>query len=367
MFFFWLFLLISYLAALAARHYPIRSKGGLGQPLPNPMGYIVPAVLLTVFAGLRNSIGDTYFYMHSYRLMGILGKPEIHFSGHESFFDFFQNILFDITKDPQMLIFITAAVSCIPAIFIIYKYTKLYEMGILLFVLTAYYSNSFNGIKQYVAAGVILLGTRYLFGEERWDWLKFMLFVLVAYKIHSTAIVMIPLYFLVRQRAWSLISMLTIVGSIFLLLAMDIVIPNMMGIIENSPYSEYSRIGWFTSGIASGSNIFRLPFVALPVVLSFFSLDKLRYLGKKGDAVINLSILNLAFYIISLYNWIFARFAIYTSIFMILLICWLIEDTFRKKDRPVAYAIAVAVYSVYFYTQYFTVQSYTSNYLKDVF
>ena len=367
MFFFWLFLLISYFTALAARRYPIRSKGGLGQPLPNPLGYIVPAVLLTVYAGLRNTIGDTYYYMHSYRLLGILGKPEVRFSGHESFFDYFQNFMFDLTKDPQMLIFITAAISCIPVIYIIYKYTKLYELGILLFVLTAYYTNSFNGIKQYVAAGIVLLGTRYFFGEERWDWLKFMLFVLIAYKVHSTAIVMVPVYFLARQRAWSFVSVLAIVGSIFLLLAMDMIIPSMMGYIETSQYSEYSSVGWFTNGIASGSSIFRLPFVALPVVLSFFSLDKLRHLGKKGDVVVNLSILNLAFYIISLYNWIFARFAIYTSIFLILLICWIIENAFRKRDRNIAYAITAAIYSVYFYTQFFTVQEYSSNYLKGVF
>jgi len=331
------------------------------------LGYIVPAVLLTVYAGLRNTIGDTYYYMHSYRLLGILGKPEVRFSGHESFFDYFQNFMFDLTKDPQMLIFITAAISCIPAVYIIYKYTKLYELGILLFVLTAYYTNSFNGIKQYVAAGIILLGTRYFFGEEKWDWLKFMLFVLIAYKIHSTAIVMVPVYFLARQRAWSFVSILAIVGSIFLLLAMDMIIPSMMGFIETSQYSEYSSVGWFTNGIASGSSIFRLPFVALPVVLSFFSLDKLRCLGKKGDVAVNLSILNLSFYIISLYNWIFARFAIYTSIFLILLICWIIENAFRRRDRSIAYAITVATYSVYFYTQFFTVQEYSSNYLKGVF
>ena len=65
----WVMTTILCMIAAACRRAPLRRPGGLGQPLPNPMAVILPIIFYTVFVALRKTIGDTYFYMHSFNLM----------------------------------------------------------------------------------------------------------------------------------------------------------------------------------------------------------------------------------------------------------------------------------------------------------
>ena len=58
----------------------------------------------------------------------------------------------------------------------------------------------------------------------------------------------------------------------------------------------------------------------------------------------------MALYIISTYNWIFARFAIYTSVYYIILLAWVAYNGVQKKDRGVYYAVCVILY--YYYSTY---------------
>src|SRR5665647_3426317 len=115
-------LIICYIAALFSRRYPTKEKGGLGQNVPNLIGFIVPAVLFTAFSGLRNNMGDTYFYIHSYNLLpDDMPIPKI--SEKEYLFNCLQFTIRQITDKPQLLIFAGAVLSCVPVIYIVYKYS----------------------------------------------------------------------------------------------------------------------------------------------------------------------------------------------------------------------------------------------------
>ncbi len=355
--------IISYLAALFSKLYPINRQGSIGQPLPNPMGFIVPAVLFSAFSGLRRNLGDTDMYIYSYERMNPDTMEAVHFefSGGTAY-NVLQYYCRLKTDDPTLLIFITAVISCVPVIYIIYKYSCPYEVGIYLYVTTSYFSFSMNGIRQYMAASILLLASKYLFSEKKTDFLKYFAFVLIAWLLHESALIMIPIYFVVRRRAWSLFTIAMLIGTILATLLFDTFLPQFLGALEDTSYSQYAENGWFTSGNETGSNIIRVAVLVVPIALAYMQRKRLwDILGRKMDIMVNLSIINLMFYILSLYNWIFARLAIYTSIYAVILITWLIVYGFQREDGKKIYWGSVALYAVYFYFVRYSVDAYRSS------
>jgi transmembrane protein EpsG len=356
-------LIVSYIAAIFSRRYPMRKNGGLGQNLPNPVGFAVPAVLFTAFSGLRNNLGDTYYNMHSYNLLtNDMPRPSI--TEKEFLYNYLIYILHQITDKPQLLIFIGAVFSCIPVIYIIYKYSVAYELSIFLFVATSYYTFSFNGMRQYMAAGILLLGTKYLFSQDKKAWLKYAIFVIIAALFHSSAIIMLPIYFVVRRKAWSVTTFAVVFVSMVATLLFDAILPQFLNLVAQSDFSIYNESGWFTNGEETGSSIVRVLVVLIPIFIAYLSKKQIKQLGKTGDILVNLAVVNFCFYLISLYNWIFARFAIYTGIYYIILLTWLIMNSFKRKDRNLLYILCIILYIGYFWVVRYSIVGYASNYFK---
>lgn len=354
-------LIISYIAALFSRHHPIRVNGGLGKKLPHPIGFIVPAVLFTTFSGLRNNLGDTFYNIHSFQLLA-KDMPMPRLGEKEILYRYLQYFLRHISDNPQNLIFICAIFSCIPVIYILYKYSDSYELSIFLYVGTSFYTFSFNGMRQYMAAGIILMGTKYLFSQEKKAWFKFSIFVIIAAMIHSSAIIMIPIYFIVRRKSWSVTTIAIIFVSILVTLLFDSFLPQFLNMISQSDFSIYEQTGWFTNGAESGSSLIRVIVMLLPLIIAYLSKERLKQLGKTGDILVNLAVVNFCFYMISLYNWIFARLAIYTGCYFIVLLSWLITNSFKRKDKKIVYFACIVLYCLYFWNVRYSIIGYESNY-----
>lgn len=360
----WGITIFSWILANLSQRYPIKKRGALGQPLPSPFGAIIPALVFTVFAGLRSTAGDTYYYIHSY--LSISDNPSypalsLDYGGLG--YDFLQVLIRRITPEYWPLIMLTSALSIIPVIIILYRFAYPFDLAIFLYVTTGYFSLSMNGIRQYVATGILLLGTKYLFSIKKGDWVKFLLFILAAYFFHKSAIIMIPLYLLVRRPAWKPITFAMLFGSVVALVFFDMLMPSFLGALEESSYSNYAENGWFTSGKEGGSNALRVIVAAVPVVLAYIYRKRMKFLGPAGDILINLNFVHMAFYVISLYNWIFARLAIYTSVYFIILLVWVFQLAFDPKDKPTVYFVMIILFSIYFSYLYYTVEGYSSEIL----
>ncbi len=352
---------VSYITAAITKVYA-RRPGCLGQPKPNVLGFILPAALFTTFSGLRNGLGDTYYYIYSYSLLDpkeMSGSPWKLEGG--IMYNVMQHYCRLRSDDPTLLIFLTAIISCVPAVYIIYKYSNPYELGVYLYVTTSYFTFSMNGIRQYMAAGVLLLATKYLFSDNKKDFIKYLLFVMIAWLFHESALIMIPVFFIARRRAWSWLTLVMLVSTAIITFMFDLILPTFLDVLENTSYSEYANNNWFTSGEEAGSNIIRVAVLLVPLVLAYFQRERLKTLGRYGDVMINMSVMNLLFYILSLYNWIFARLAIYTSIFPILLITWLIVVGFKRENRSLVYWSTIGLYAMYFYNVRYSVIHYTSD------
>lgn len=357
----WVMTILMCLIAAACRRAPLRRPGGLGQPLPNPIAVILPIVFFTVFAALRRTVGDTFYYMHSFNLLGDDNPVTIEiFFG--SMFNFFQNIIRNLTDDPQWLVAFSAVFSIPVPFIILYKYCPRFEMAIFMFVAFSYLGGAMNGMRQYMAASIVLLATKYLFSEKKTDFIKYAVIILLAYCMHNSAIIMLPLYFVVRRRAWQTSSFLLILGSVVGVVLFDAVLPGFLSAVEQTSFAEYAENGWFTSGKEGGSSLIRVLFIAYPLVIAYLNRERLKMLGRKGDILVNIIFIDVAIYIIALYNWIFARLAIYLAIYFIIFTVWVINYAVRPKDRSVYVFVTVLVYFLYSRMDSFMIATYESDY-----
>lgn len=357
----WVATIIMCAVAAACRRAPLRRPGGLGQPLPNPVAVILPIAFFTVFVACRKTIGDTFFYMHSFNLMPDYNpvKIEYFFTG---MFGFFQNIIRNMTDEPQWLIAFASVFSIPVPLIILYKYCPRFEMAIFMFVAFSYLGGAMNGMRQYMAASIVLLGTKYLFSMKKGDFIKYAIFVLLAYCMHNSAIIMLPLYFVVRRRAWQLSSYLITLGSVILVIVFDTILPTFLSVLEQTSYSNYSENGWFTSGQEGGSSLIRLIFTLYPLVVAFLNKDRLKMLGHIGDILTNIAFVEAAIYIISIYNWIFARIAIYLSIYFMLFTIWVVNYAVKPKDRTLFVLLTIFIFFLYSRMDSFTISMYESDY-----
>lgn len=357
----WVATIIMCMIAAACRKAPLRRPGALGQPLPNPIAVILPIIFFTIFAGLRRTVGDTYFYMHSFELMGDSNPVNLSIFV-SSMFSFFQNIIRNLTDDPQWLIMFSAVFSLPIPLIILYKYCPRFEMAIYMFVAFTYLGGSMNAMRQYMAAAIVLLGTKYLFSMKKGDFIKYAVIILLAYCMHNSAIIMIPVYFVVRRRAWQLSSYIIILGSVIGVIVFDAILPSFLSALEQTSYSNYSENGWFTSGTEGGSSLIRALFMLYPIVIAFFNKERIRMLGHIGDILVNISFIIAAIYVISIYNWIFSRLAVYMYIYFIIFIVWLVNYGVKPRDRTLYVTMTFLVYFVYSRMDSFTISSYISDY-----
>ncbi len=338
---------ISMLGAVFGQAVPGRKKNALGKFKPNILGFIIPATIMILYSGLRNNIGDTIYYIHSYKLLEEIGGTKPVWGQNAYLFELLQYILIKLDFEYSFFIFLCSAFTLFSFMWIIYNFSANYTIAVFLLFTTGIYVSTMNGIRQYIATGIILLGTHYLFSEKKTDFIKFLLLVVIASLFHSSAVIMIPIYFLCRRRAWSAPAMISVIVGVAGLLFITMFLPSFLTILEDTSYSGYAD-GWFTDGQEGGASLLRVLFNCMPTVLAAVFSKQVRRFGPVADILINISLVHSAIFILALYNWIFARFAFYTGPYVVLLMAIIIVTVLRsEKYRFFAFALFVA-YFIFF-------------------
>ncbi|MBD2872045.1 EpsG family protein [Paenibacillus arenilitoris] len=349
----WLSLTAVFLFALSARYFAAPAGAGQIYVHPNKILAAAAAATLVLVSGLRNNIGDTFLYMHGY-VVNDFAWPNV-LQEKDLGFGILQMLLKQITGDPQILLFTTALVTNALIVIVMYKYARMFEISLYVYITSGAFVVSMNGLRQFLAAAIVFAATKALF-EGKWK--VFMPVVLFASLFHQSALVMIPLYFIVRRKAWT--------GATFGLLAVAIAIvigfnqfsELFFAAIQNTQYAHYQN---FEEG---GASVIRVLVYAVPLVIAYWGREKLRHIFPKSDVFVNLSIIGIVLMIISTQNWIFARMTIYFNLYQLVLIGWLVK-LFREKDQKFVYFGIIAFYLLFFYFENVITLGirYTSNYL----
>ena len=242
------------------------------------------------------------------------------------------------------MIFVTGIITTILNLWTIRKYCKdsYFELAIFVYVASGYYLVTMNGIRQSLAASIIFAGTSFIL---RGEFKKYLFLCILMTTFHTSALVMIPAYYVVRNEAWSKriyqLLILFLIGMVLYEPLMEIIY-NLLG---NSKYADYQN---FNEG---GSNILRVIVFAIPVILSYIKRDKLKE-WSYANIFVNMSLISFLIMGFSLYNWIFARFTIYFQIYSFVLLAYIIKNCFEKSEKRLIYYGFLVCYFLFFIYEY---------------
>lgn len=333
----WLTLVFVFAMSLMARYFAAPAVVEAAYIQPNKILAAIAGFSLALVAGLRNNIGDTFFYMHSYKVNDFSWQAVI--QGKDLGFNILQILLKEISDDPQILVLSTALVTNLLIVIVLYKYTRLYELSLFVYITSGAFIVSMNGIRQFLAAAIVFAATKSLV-EGKWK--TYMLVVLFASLLHQSALIMLPLYFIVRRKAWTGITFAFLLLAVLIVMGFSYFSDILFAALKDTQYGEYKT---FNEG---GASIIRVLVYAVPLIIVYFGRNKLKEIFPDSDIFVNISILGLVLLIISTQNWIFARMSIYFSLYHLVLLGWLVK-LFRPKDQKLVYIAIIFFYLCYFY------------------
>jgi transmembrane protein EpsG len=356
----WINLAIVFILAYFSRYFSVTTTLHNSIVLIKPNKILIVGVIVwfVIVSGLRGStIGDTEAYRHAYIINNFTW--DYIKSQKDIGFQILQMLLKNYTNDPQIMIFITALITNLLILSVFYKYSRMIELSVFVYVTSGFFITSMNGIRQCLAAAIIFAATKYLLEG---NWKRYFLVVIFASFFHQTALILLAVYFIVRRKAWTKVTLLLILMAIFIVIGFNEFSQILFSALQDTQYGGYKD---FSEG---GANIIRVAVGGAPVIIAFIGREKLRTIMPKSDYIVNLCIIGLVFMIISTQDWIFARFSIYFDLYQYILISWIVKLFHEKSQRLVYFAIILCFLAYHYYDSVIIMDiNYLSDFLTPLF
>lgn len=292
---------------------------------------IIVSIPMICVAGFRWKVGTdfnvyyTYFSeIPNYTLNVLLGSTYSDVIPFERGFSLIIYIIGIINKEPQFIIFVMSMLTIGIIVYSLRKYSKHFGLSIYLYITTMMYYSSFNGIRQWLASALIFFAFKYL---TRREWKKYLLFIIVASTIHISALIMIPIYFIVNFKPFGKKIIITIIICIIVLMLLEPILSNLQFIVSDTRYEGYTVISENDNGV----NLFRILVTGVPVILSFIYCQKLKH-EKENNYLINFVLINFLVMLLASQSTLIVRFTIYFGLYNIVLYTKIL-DILRKEEK----------------------------------
>lgn len=306
---------------------------------------VVYGAILIFFAGMRSGIGDTGNYLgwfnkyKSVPILDLFGKDI-----KEVGYSFIIAFVGKFTKNPQVYLMFVALFTMGGVFYIINKYSKNIGMSLFLFMTSGLYLSMMNGIRQYIVVVGLFLLTSCLIEN------KVVIYIgtaLLLSTVHTSALFMIPVFFLVRRKVWKGGTILLIGIVSLMLLNLNYILPWITQFLEETVYENYTNS--LLNDADLGANYLRVIVMLVPVFISFLGRKNFDKDDMKYRVYSNIMLLNAICYLFSAKNWIFARLAMYLQIYVILFYPYVLSRVFTKDSLKVVKFLLVLSYCIFFF------------------
>lgn len=309
---------------------------------------------LILWAGYRTGGDDTYAYAYSFRkassslsaIPGILAS-DAKDPGFTALMVLFKSLGI---SDSQHFFLIVAAFHMVCVVYTFRKYSPNFWMSIFLFIVsTDYLSWMHNGIRQFIAVTMIFAAFDLM---VRRKYIRFTLIVLLASLIHGSAIIMLPLAYIMQGPALNRKTLFTIAGAALCVPFIDRFTPILETLMADTQYSDVMTNELWSGD--NGTNVIRVLVYSAPALVVFFGR---RYVVRSTDPAINqcinASIITMAIYLVSMVtSGIYVgRLPIYTTLHGYMVLPWVIDQIFEKASARLIKFLAVVCYLGFFYFQ----------------
>lgn len=242
---------------------------------------------------------------------------------------------------------ILALIHSIPLVMVFRKYSESYLMSIFLFVATACHTGwMMNGIRQFIAVVIILAATPLMI-QRRLGVVA--LIVLFASTFHFSALLMLPVIFIVQGRAWNKKTIFYIVVALLAMYVFDNYTGVMDFMLQGTEY-EGAVQNWQALG-DDGTNPIRVFVHAIPMLLALLGRNHIKY---ENDIMlnicVNMSIVTTGLYLISMVTSgiMVGRLPIYTSLYNLILLPNLIPKMFTESSNRMIRLMMIVFYLIFY-------------------
>ena len=309
--------------------------------------------VIIFFASLRSSVADTGAYISMFKsypsdlsqIDGLLNGVAKRYPG----FLVLTVLLKKFTSDYNVWFTIIAVISGICVMIPLYKYSSNFGVSAFLFMASCQFSWMFNGMRQFLVASIIFACTGLVLRKK---FIPYAIIVCLLSTIHTSALILIPMYFIVTGEPWNKRTML-FVGAIILAILFTSKFTGVLeDVVENTDYATSMEEFKETD---DGTSIIRIAVESVPVIIAFIYRNRIKdKLTPIIKLSINMSLVASGLYVISKIarsGIMLGRLPIYFSMYNLILLPWLIKNIFNKEEKRLVYYIMVVLYIAFFYYQ----------------
>ncbi|MDR2531197.1 MAG: EpsG family protein [Oscillospiraceae bacterium] len=330
------------LFAYLADRYSVRSplSPREGRRLPAAAFAVIVVLILTAVAGLRFDIGTDYInYCIIYSEVVDFGLSYSGLEGIEIGYLLLCKFLSYYTRQPFAMFFVCALITNVCVVAEARRSAVSLTVACLVYIFSALYMSTFNIVRQSLAVAIAFAGNR-LLTERRM--LPYLALIAFSMTVHTSMVIMIPVYFIVAKPAWSRTTVFMIIGTAVFFVLFGRFKDTLAFLSEGSRYS----------GIAEekgGISLLRLAVTVPPLVPAFIWRKQLRERAPHYDCYVNMYLISCLILVVSMNSIYFSRFGIFFQFYGILLVPMYLKIGNRMKGAIITGAVLVFLAAYFFY------------------
>lgn len=314
---------------------------------------VIPLILWTINRPL--SFGDSDAYMKMFTaLPNTLSELPSYITGVEKDrgFSVLSILIKSIVGDRYKLYFaVLATIQMLSLTLVFRKYSSNFVLSLFMFVATTdYLSWMHNGVRQFTAVALIFAATELMLKKK---YVPLIAVILLASTIHGSALLMIPIVFVVQGRPWNKKTVLAIVVFLAAIVFVDNFTTLLDTLLADTQYTNV--VSDWQAGNDDGTNPIRVLVYAIPTLLSVIGI---RYIKAEKDPVIdlacNMGILSTMLYCLStVTSGIFiGRLPVYCSMYATgILLPWELDNIFTKESSRLLKLGTIVCFLAFYYYQ----------------
>ena len=305
----------------------------------------LPIFIMVVYGPVRY---DTFVYLHSFKNLPTdysTGWKEAVNSNRPGFILFGVTIKHLFGENETIYRLIIGLVHSIPVIYVLRKYSVNYLFSIYLFITASIHlSWMMNGLRQFMAVTIIFAATPWIIRKK---YIRSIIVILIAASFHRTALVMIPIIFIVQGKVWNwktIIYSIAIVALTYLFSRNGSAFDTVAGM---AGYSMEAVREWGDDG----ANPIRVLVSSVPMIMAFVYRNRLSTEGNPLiNVCINMSVITTGIYLVAMVTSgiLTGRMPIYTSLYNLILLPFIIKYAFNRNQQRLVLIISIILYYLYF-------------------
>lgn len=323
-------------------------------------GFLIVIIALALFAGLRTSYNDTWAYWRTFASETATPMEYIKNDWHwlkNPGMELYKAVIRQFSTDKTPL-FLPAALFVQYSLIRFFKlYAVEFDFSVYLYLTMGMFCFTMGAMKQGVAIAFLTYAVE---AAGKRKWLRFALFVFIAFLFHTYAIVLIVVPFL-RRKPWSAFTWIMTIALVFVYMNLEPILGSVIDMAGDAGKKIYQDE--ILGGV--GSNIFRIMVYAVPVVMSFVFRRKLfEDSSPEENILMHLSILSFACmaYGLTVSANEADRLATYFEMGTVVILPWIIKKAFRRDSQRMVRTCAYVAFFIYFVYKFGVVEGFDHQY-----